>query len=226
MPIEKYPYIVSVVQHHLHYCSGCIFNENNIITTADCANRIDAENFYIKAGVNSTDKRGSMHRIYSVKMHENYIDFYNGTTPRNDIAIMKIAPPLRFDTTTSPIELYDSEDEIKEGQISSVLGYQTTEDSEWYIRHLMAAKVPIVSRKECNRMYQSKYHQEVGEDYICGFTDDNDKTLCRGDFGDPVVIKGQLVGITSTALDCAEAGMPALYTNIAHFQKWIADNTS
>jgi trypsin len=49
--------------------------------------------------------------------------------------------------------------------------------------------------------------------------------ICNGDFGGPLVFRGQLVGIASWGIGCADGQHPGVYTNIASLKSFITQVT-
>ncbi len=55
---------------------------------------------------------------------------------------------------------------------------------------------------------------------ICAGGDGTD--ACQGDSGGPLVDqKGNLIGITSSGIGCAQAGHPGIYTWVGKYLDWI-----
>lgn len=48
--------------------------------------------------------------------------------------------------------------------------------------------------------------------------------VCNGDSGAPLVVGNELVGIVSWAIQCA-TGVPDVYTRVANYRDWVAQNT-
>ena len=223
--IEDYPYQVSLQISRRHICGGSILNENYILTAGHCVRIMLYPTSVVRAGLNCSSHEGSVHKIVWVKEHEKYA-FAGSGAPLNDIAIAKVDPPFKFGAAISPIPLYNSEVEIEEGQMSVTTGYGLTSEGGELSDSLMAVQVPIVNRKRCSEIYQHLGFNEIGEGYICVGTDEGGKSACKGDSGGPVVVKGQLAGIVSYGFGCNTPKVPGVYTNVAHYTKWIADKMS
>ena len=67
VPIEEYPYIVSLQGYGDHFCAGVILTKDYILTAAHCAKHLySTENFLVRAGLNHTDEEGTYHYIQGV----------------------------------------------------------------------------------------------------------------------------------------------------------------
>lgn len=58
---------------------------------------------------------------------------------------------------------------------------------------------------------------------ICTFTQFG-QGICHGDSGTPLVVGNELVGIGSWAVECG-TGSPDVFTRVANYVDWIAQNT-
>ena len=89
---------------------------------------------------------------------------------------------------------------------------------------LQSVELNIVDRLECKTVYEELQERlQVTEAMICGGVPEGGKNSCQGDSGGPIVVNGTLVGIVSWAYGCARPGYPGVYTNVAYFLDWIAE---
>lgn len=147
VPIEQFPFQVSVQYNEHHNCGGSIISEDMILTAGHCA----SSGLTVRAGSNYTMKGGSVHRVVQVIRHENFsINF----VPKNDIALMQVSPKFKFDITRRPIVMHVNEKDIKDGDLATVSGFGVT-DSGTISRKLRAVSVPVVNRDSCSSVYNS-----------------------------------------------------------------------
>jgi trypsin len=88
---------------------------------------------------------------------------------------------------------------------------------------LQAVAVNIVSASECNSAYSS--YGGITDNMICGAVTGGGKDACQGDSGGPLVSGGNLVGIVSWGVGCAEARYPGVYSNVAALRGFVTDET-
>ncbi|KAJ8664716.1 hypothetical protein QAD02_006378 [Eretmocerus hayati] len=213
-PVRNYPYVVGIWNHINFECVGSIISEYHVITTAACANNA-IPNFggYINAGSDYRNQNGTLHKIEQVITHEDY----NETEVLNDIALIKVVEPFKFDGLRQKIELIYQNEEIKPKTKAIVATWGDTESGE-DVEELREFKVFVISHKQCSGQYS----------WNGGLTDGE---MCAGsryfakyilvclDVGDPLVIDGRLVGLASWGDNCAEA--PYVYTKVSHYREWI-----
>ena len=59
------------------------------------------------------------------------------------------------------------------------------------------------------------------ETMICAGYPEGGKDSCNGDGGGPLICDGELQGITSWGIGCAEKERPGVYTRVCNFIDWI-----
>ena len=157
-----------------------------------------------------------MHNIKKIIKHSGYKTTTDGV-PVNDIALIQVKTPFKFDKTRSAIPLFEGV--TKTGNNATISGWGTTKH-ESSPHNLQAVNVPIISKTECKEAY--KLHNiDLPEGQICASVPEGGKDACQGDSGGPLAINGQLAGIVSWGVGCAEKGNPGVYTEVAHHLPWI-----
>jgi trypsin len=81
------------------------------------------------------------------------------------------------------------------------------------LSQLQAVQVYIKSRAACDSAYDD--YNGITVNMICAGVTGGGKHACHGDDGGPLVVGGQLVGIVSWEVGCAEAKYPGVYSNVA-----------
>ena len=82
--------------------------------------------------------------------------------------------------------------------------------------------LPILMNSHCD-MEHLKYStlRFDSDAMICAGYPKGGKDSCHGDGGGPLVCDGELQGVTSWGLNCAESGRPGVYTRVCTFNDWL-----
>jgi len=157
---------------------------------------------------------------FKVALHRHNL---NPATRDNDIAVVKLKEPVKFNSTIQPVYLPASDEQVQENTEGIVVGWGDTPLSAGDISGvLMQYRASTVSSNKCATAYKSG-----------GFIFDSQKMLCiqggidscKGDSGGPYVTKnGQgyvLQGVVSFGVGCARAGAPGIYTRVSNYINWI-----
>ncbi|XP_023224021.1 transmembrane protease serine 3-like, partial [Centruroides sculpturatus] len=162
----------------------------------------------------------------SIIIHKEYKSF----RVKNDIALCKLSTPLQFDENTQAVCIPNTNQDFV-GKMALAMGWGNTRRINNRIPELLqVVKVDISSHRWCSfiywvaglgTIYLSK-NQLCAGSLMVG--------VCNGDSGGPLILdegdRNITVGITSfgTWAGCAPLGIPAVYTAINRYVKWIKDN--
>ncbi|KAL5291022.1 hypothetical protein ACFFRR_010435 [Megaselia abdita] len=226
----QFPYQVGLSLHikdKRAWCGGSLISNRHIITAAHCTDSADGVDVTI--GTNDI-KDPERQVIYvskaNIKVHEKWI----AALIKNDIAIITLPAPIRFNKYIQPVALpkksntYSSYD----GQEGFASGWGKISDKETSVTDLLRfIEAPIMGNSACSRYYGGN----VGKNQICIRTKGTHKSTCNGDSGGPLVVHDLkegpvLVGLTSfgTSIGC-ESGFPGVFTRITSFLDWIEKNS-
>jgi trypsin len=89
----------------------------------------------------------------------------------------------------------------------------------------MQVDLAIVPEAKCAAV--PEYAGFLGDGVICAGSSVPGRDSCNGDSGGPLTrAQGPervLVGLVSWGKGCGLASVPGLYTNVAHYARWISD---
>lgn len=80
--------------------------------------------------------------------------------------------------------------------------------------------MPVVNRQRCSDVYVASGYW-VSDSMFCAGSFTSEFDSCNGDAGGPLVANGQLIGLVSWGMGCAEWGYPGVYTSISALRPWI-----
>ncbi|XP_077777825.1 trypsin I-P38-like [Podarcis muralis] len=204
------PYQVSLNSGY-HFCGGSLINNQWVVSAAHCyKSRIQ-----VRLGEHSlTLNDGSEQYINSAKVIRH--PRYNANTLDNDIMLIKLSTQATINTRVRSISLPTSC--VTTGTQCLISGWGNTRSSGTsYPDLLQCLNAPVLSSSQCTKAYPGQITQNM----MClGFLEGG-KDSCQGDSGGPVVCNGQLQGIVSWGIGCAQKGYPGVYTKVCNYVSWI-----
>lgn len=153
---------------------------------------------------------------------------YNKTTAQNDIALVKLPHPLRFDKFVKPVCLPTHRLHLNHRKAFTA-GWGTSSDAGKETGWLSLVTLKILPYRLCPRKFhtasQKGYFTKA--DILC--TKARGKNTCTGDAGVPLVVWNKRhhrfleVGILAFGLSdrCENAMGPDIFTRVSTFVPWI-----
>ncbi|XP_054004345.1 chymotrypsin-1-like [Hylaeus anthracinus] len=199
--LGQFPYVVSIRINHVHQCGGAILNSNHIITSYSCIVNVQhMSELSVVSGTAYLNLGGNTHSVDGMY-------WVNGTNDTSqDIAILKLADNISFNTYEEPIAIATSRPPSDVYAVVSGWGSSANYDftSSNKQRYLY---VKIIDSLQCNNVFDGVTNE------ICTLNS-AEQGVCYGDDGDPLVYNNKLVGVLSRGRLCAE-GFPDVFTSVA-----------
>ncbi|XP_053156081.1 anionic trypsin-like isoform X2 [Hemicordylus capensis] len=209
------PYQVSLNSGY-HFCGGSLISDQWVVSAAHCyKSRIQV--------------RLGEHNIEEIEGGEQFINSekvirhpkYNSWLLDNDIMLIKLASTAELNARTDTIQLPSGC--AAAGTDCLISGWGNTLSSGVnYPDLLQCLNAPILSDAECEESYPG----QITNNMICVGYLEGGKDSCQGDSGGPVVCNGELQGVVSWGIGCAQAGYPGVYTKVCNYVDWIHETVA
>ncbi|XP_026964068.1 acrosin [Sagmatias obliquidens] len=237
--LGAWPWMVSlqVLTYHdnrrYHVCGGTLLNAHWLLTAAHCFRSKTKVTdwrliFGAKEVVWGSNKpvKPPLQERYAEKIiiHEKY----SPGSEANDIALMKITPPVPCGYFIGPGCL----PQFRAGppripQTCWVAGWGFLKENVPRISPILQeARVNIIDLDLCNST--SWYNGRIRSTNVCAGYPEGKIDTCQGDSGGPLMCRESVensyvvVGITSWGVGCARAKRPGVYTSTWSYLNWIA----
>eukprot|EP00099_Drosophila_melanogaster_P014682 NP_523456.1 serine protease 12 [Drosophila melanogaster] len=207
--ISEVPWQAALMYSEKYICGAVIYSDKIIITAAHCVERPFDTLYSVRVGSVWKNLGGQHARVAVIRKHEDYV---SSTILFNDIAVIRLVDTLIFNAEVRPIQLADSAPAA--GTEASVSGWGEIGILWLQPTSLLKTSVKILDPNVCKRSYQY-----ITKTMICAAALLKDS--CHGDSGGPLVSGGQLVGIVSYGIGCANPFFPGVYANVAELKPWI-----
>ncbi|XP_032058360.1 trypsin I-P1 isoform X1 [Aythya fuligula] len=204
------PYQVSLNSGY-HFCGGSLISSQWVLSAAHCYKF----SIQVKLGEhNLATQEGTEQTISSSKVIRH--SGYNAYTLDNDIMLIKLSKAATLNSYVNTVPLPTSC--VATGTTCLISGWGNTLSSgSLYPDKLQCLKAPVLSSSQCSSAYPGR----ITSNMICVGYLEGGKDSCQGDSGGPVVCNGQLQGIVSWGIGCAQKGYPGVYTKVCNYVSWI-----
>ncbi|XP_050420458.1 venom protease-like isoform X2 [Adelges cooleyi] len=213
-------------------CTGALITESYVITTAHCttASALGTQELSaVRLGdlnLNPIVNDGALSQdalIEKIIVHESYnVDKYS-----NDIALLKLKTPVKFNQHIKPICLPVSSNMRSKTYVKyspTVAGWDSTPSRQ--IRNTAMSEVytPIIDLTVCKSIFANESVVIDNSVFCAGYLIGGNNSCLNGSGNPMMLLKNKqwyVLGITSYDLKCAERGFPTVFTRVSHFVNWI-----
>ncbi|XP_074142110.1 chymotrypsinogen B-like isoform X2 [Sminthopsis crassicaudata] len=214
----SWPWQVSLQRRGAHFCGGSIINNKWVVTAAHCKVKTTDRVVAGRHNLKSHRENIQVLKIAQVFRNKNF----DSVSFNNDITLLKLARPVRFQKNVSPVCLPSVNDDFPAGTQCAISGWGMTKyNAQVPPKVLQQAKVPLLSKTECKRFWGYK----VTDSMICAGA--NHVSSCMGDSGGPLVCKKKgtwtLVGIVSWGSPYCSTNSPTVFARVTKLIPFIKE---
>ncbi|XP_039084209.1 probable threonine protease PRSS50 [Hyaena hyaena] len=232
---RRWPWMVSVRANGTHVCAGTLIASQWVLTVAHCLNQNEFI-YSVRVGsprIDQTSQTTTDVPALWVIVNRRYQShrYWSWVGQANNIALLKLAWPLKYSKYVWPICLPGLDFEVKDHSVCTVTGWGLPRvDGVWpQFRTIQEKEVTILNSEECNQFYHKfskvpSLVQIVDSQMVCT-KDFEREQFCYEMSGEPLVCAVDttwyLVGLVSWGPGCTKSKAPPIYLQVASYQQWI-----
>ncbi|XP_048190411.1 probable threonine protease PRSS50 [Perognathus longimembris pacificus] len=237
---KRWPWMVSVRANSTHVCAGTIIASQWVLTAGHCLTQPDM-NYTVRVGSpwldEVTEKTVDL-QVLQVIVHRRFrpARYWSWVGTSNNIGLLKLQRPLKYDDHVWPICLPGLEFEVEDKSVCAVTGwgYPRAVGALPQFRTIQEREVVILNSQKCEDFYHRSAKipslvRIITPQMIC-VSDINREKFCYETTGEPLACSSDdswyLVGLVSWGAGCHKTDSPPIFLKVSAYQSWIWDRMS
>uniref|UniRef100_A0A1B6C9S6 trypsin n=1 Tax=Clastoptera arizonana TaxID=38151 RepID=A0A1B6C9S6_9HEMI len=206
--IKQFPYQAALLSDNELFGGGIILGKKFILTSAFVI--APYTSIVVQVGSASSKTGGTLIKVEKSIVHE---DFYGYSY---DVALLKLAKPIKYGKTAKPIRMASKEAKNATSAVVSGYGFSSNHDLTDDNGFLTKGTQTTIDKSSCQAYYS---YITLDETNSCAFN--NTLCNCYSDIGNPLVQNSKLLGYFLGGNWCCNGGTPQIYSNIPAVRKWV-----
>uniref|UniRef100_A0A8D8X0V6 Serine protease nudel n=1 Tax=Cacopsylla melanoneura TaxID=428564 RepID=A0A8D8X0V6_9HEMI len=218
-----WPWLIALYRDGFFHCGGVILDESWVMTAAHCVDGFEKHYFEVYAGMLrrfSFSPSEQVRPVSRIVMHS----MFKRVEMINDLALLQLATPLRYNRYVRPICLPDVTEQTEPFSTCTAVGWGAVFEHGPDPDHMREVQVPILP--------SCKHYEDRVSDVICAGMPQGGRDTCQGDSGGPLLCKvpgtetsWYVAGVVSHGEGCARPNEPGVYTRVSQFVPWLMSNS-
>ncbi|KZS19572.1 Uncharacterized protein APZ42_014001 [Daphnia magna] len=219
----QFPYIVSLTENNRHFCSGFIYSEKWVVTTASCIVGKIASSLKVITGqldFTTPDPHEEIHPVYRIVPFNEY----DATNQLHDLALLQLTNNISYVTPDGVYFINYNEVDLTNPE-ATIMGWGAYQEGGFESIRLRYATTAIQNEMDCGDYTGSDFQLAT---MICTnaatTTSATAGAPCQYDQGSPLVqyinSKPTVVGVMSKNRGCS-VDQSSVYTRLSVYYSWF-----
>ncbi|KAJ8736116.1 hypothetical protein PYW08_006772 [Mythimna loreyi] len=222
--ISRYPSMAALLfsfsgSFFSQMCGGTILNNRAILTATHCTIGDPASRWRIRVGSTHAHSGGVVHNVNQIINHPQY----NGNTYDNDIAVLRSASTFTFNVRVRAAPIAGSNYNLADNQPVWATGWGLMNVGSVPSEELRHVELRTINQATCRNNYATR-GIAITDNMLCSGWPTGGRDQCQGDSGGPLYHNGNVVGVCSFGIGCAQAQFPGVNARVSRYASWITSN--